>query len=103
MLNNVPFNTQDPPSYEALSYAWGSNKNPACVTVGEAGSDTIAVTRNLAAALKHLRHRDDLDLMDRRNMCESDRLGRAKPTSSINGQHIPAGRLGYRMGRSRGR
>lgn len=58
LLDIVPFNTEEPPSYEALSYAWGSSDNPVYVTVGETGNDTIAVTQNLAATLPYLRYRD---------------------------------------------
>ncbi|KAJ9604474.1 hypothetical protein H2200_011310 [Cladophialophora chaetospira] len=58
MLHTVPFNAQDPPLYEALSYAWGSTESPALVTVGETGSAVFPVTRNLAIALLNLRYRD---------------------------------------------
>lgn len=59
-LNSVPFNTQNPPVYEALSYTWGSTKNPAYayVTVGETGDHAIAITQNLANALPYLRYID---------------------------------------------
>ena len=58
LLNIVPFNTKEPPTYEALSYAWGSSDKLECLLVGETGNDTIAVTQNLAAALPYLRYRD---------------------------------------------
>ncbi|KAJ3575327.1 hypothetical protein NPX13_g4070 [Xylaria arbuscula] len=48
--------------WEALSYVWGSEENPATIHVGHKGSDhrkcrTLKVTRNLENALRHLRHR----------------------------------------------
>ncbi|RYP33036.1 hypothetical protein DL767_004947 [Monosporascus sp. MG133] len=45
------------PSYEALSYAWGSTDNPKPIIVDGAADDanTIMVTENLDAALRHLR------------------------------------------------
>lgn len=92
-LNNAPFSTQDPPSYGALSYAWGSTKNPAFVTVGETGSDPIAVTQNLAAALQYLRYRDRPRTLWIDATC----------ASSVDGRHIQAGRSGYRIGQLRGR
>jgi hypothetical protein len=58
LLNIVPFNTKEPPNYEALSYAWGSSDNPVYLTVGETGNDTIAVTQNLAVTLPYLRFQD---------------------------------------------
>lgn len=58
VLQNVAFNAQHQPSYEALSYAWGSAEDPALVTVGELESDTIAITQNLAVTLPYLRYSD---------------------------------------------
>ncbi|RYP67935.1 hypothetical protein DL771_006968 [Monosporascus sp. 5C6A] len=45
------------PSYEALSYAWGSTDNPKSIMVDGAADDanTILVTENLDVALRHLR------------------------------------------------
>ena len=57
-LSIVPFQVQSPPTFEALSYVWGSTENPDFVTVGETGNDAIAVTQNLAIALTRLRYRD---------------------------------------------
>ncbi|KAI1457145.1 HET-domain-containing protein [Annulohypoxylon moriforme] len=67
-----PFSNESPPHYEALSYAWGSEKRPLPVYVG--GDDVtmkvsigsflgakvkrIPSRRNLAIALRHLRHAD---------------------------------------------
>jgi hypothetical protein len=58
LLNIVSFNTKEPPTYEALSYTWGSSDNPVYLTIGETGNDTIAITQNLAATLPYLRYRD---------------------------------------------
>ena len=45
------------PVYEALSYAWGSEANPASIVVVEGEREyTLAVTQNLAEALRHLRY-----------------------------------------------
>ncbi|RYP14370.1 hypothetical protein DL765_006415 [Monosporascus sp. GIB2] len=45
------------PSYETLSYAWGSTDNPKPIIVDGAANDanTIFVTQNLDVALRHLR------------------------------------------------
>ena len=44
------------PVYEALSYAWDSQENPVSINVLEGeGEYTLAVTQNLAEALRHLR------------------------------------------------
>ncbi|KAI1366020.1 heterokaryon incompatibility protein-domain-containing protein [Xylaria arbuscula] len=50
--------------WEALSYVWGSEENPATIHVGRKTSDhrmcrTLKVTRNLEEALRYLRHRSD--------------------------------------------
>jgi hypothetical protein len=42
------------PDFEALSYAWGSTEDPVDIFIGESGSCTLAVTRNLAEALPFL-------------------------------------------------
>jgi hypothetical protein len=57
--------TTDPdyqPSYEALSYVWGTEEDPEQVfvvsaenSVGSVQSKTLLVRRNLASALRHLR------------------------------------------------
>jgi hypothetical protein len=49
------------PSYEALSYVWGSTHNLVDIFVGSSTSSTqytLAVTQNLARALPYLRYRD---------------------------------------------
>ncbi|KAM0795427.1 heterokaryon incompatibility protein-domain-containing protein [Usnea florida] len=45
-----------PPTYEALSYVWGTTENPVEIKVGPSGSETLAITQNLAIALPYLRH-----------------------------------------------
>ena len=49
----------DPPSYEALSYVWGTTEDPVEIKVGHSGSETLAITQNLAIALPYLRHEKD--------------------------------------------
>ncbi|PMD34559.1 HET-domain-containing protein [Hyaloscypha variabilis F] len=44
------------PDFEALSYAWGSTEDPVEISIGESGTCTLAVTRNLAEALPFLRY-----------------------------------------------
>lgn len=54
--NDVLSETQTP-TYEALSYAWGSNQKTVNVFVQEMKGDfTLAVTSNLAEALQYLRY-----------------------------------------------
>ncbi|KAI0881857.1 HET-domain-containing protein [Annulohypoxylon maeteangense] len=67
-----PFSSDDPPQYEALSYAWGSEKRPLPVYVGDEQIATVVTVgnflgakvkripsrRNLAIALRHLRYVD---------------------------------------------
>jgi hypothetical protein len=51
------------PYYEALSYTWGSAKNPAEILVERSFRRTIKVTRNLYEALQHLRREDQTRTM----------------------------------------
>jgi hypothetical protein len=46
------------PAYEALSYVWGYADNPVTIYIGLEKKYTLAVTRNLATALRHLRYND---------------------------------------------
>jgi hypothetical protein len=47
--------------YEALSYTWGSPKDPVEIFVGSPHSHgTISVTQNLAEALRYLRYEDEI-------------------------------------------
>lgn len=52
------FAEHSPPSYEALSYVWGSTEAPQLIHVGNADRATLQVTRNLVTALQNLRHPD---------------------------------------------
>lgn len=55
-LHIEPFTPHDPPMYEALSYTWGSRKQPKTVYVGKSDKAALRVTRSLRAALEHLRY-----------------------------------------------
>lgn len=64
-LDLVPFSSEQPPDYEALSYTWGSPEDPASIWVlssgspaqpGESEKSAVPVTQNLLVALKYLRH-----------------------------------------------
>jgi hypothetical protein len=46
------------PQYEVLSYVWGSTEDPADIFVGESTKHELAVTQNLACALRYLRYQD---------------------------------------------
>ena len=54
-IHKVPLIPENPPIYEALSYVWGSTKNMPDI---EIGNDNLAVTENLASALRYLRYRE---------------------------------------------
>lgn len=54
-IHTAPLTPDDPPTYEALSYVWGSLENPVDINIG---FQTLAVTNNLAQALPYLRYRD---------------------------------------------
>ncbi|KAF2965672.1 hypothetical protein GQX73_g7874 [Xylaria multiplex] len=45
-----------PPDYEALSYVWGSEKDPVFIEVGRRW--TLAISQNLEIALRYLRSKD---------------------------------------------
>jgi len=55
-LQESIFDKNDPPTYEALSYVWGSENDPEPIHVDDEG--TVFVTRNLSSALQHLRHKE---------------------------------------------
>ncbi|KAK0625949.1 heterokaryon incompatibility protein-domain-containing protein, partial [Immersiella caudata] len=55
-LDEIEAQGADGTSFKALSYVWGSRDNPATIWIGE---ETISVTQNLAAALRHLRDEHD--------------------------------------------
>ena len=54
-IHTVPLTPDNPPTYEALSYVWGSLDDPIDIHVG---LQTLPVTQNLAGALPYLRYRD---------------------------------------------
>ena len=55
-LQTVSLTPESPPIYEALSYAWGSTKNMTSIRIGE---NRLAVTKNLAEAMRHLRYSEN--------------------------------------------
>lgn len=55
-IQTVSLMPESPPIYEALSYAWGSAKSMTSIRIGE---DSLAVTKSLANALRHLRYSED--------------------------------------------
>jgi len=59
LLHKTTLTNDDPPNYEALSYAWGSGDNQARVKIGASGKDRLPVTQNLEIALRHLRYEDE--------------------------------------------
>lgn len=52
-LRTVSLSTANPPEYEALSYVWGSEHDPAAIAIGRRW--TLNITQNLHTALRHLR------------------------------------------------
>ena len=54
-IHTVPLTHDNIPTYEALSYVWGSLENRINIQVG---GHTLAVTQNLAEALPYLRYKD---------------------------------------------
>jgi hypothetical protein len=54
-LHAEPLIEDNIPVFEALSYAWGSNNLTRRIFLGPDEQYTLAVTRNLANALRHLR------------------------------------------------
>jgi hypothetical protein len=62
LLHANSFTQHNVPKYEALSYAWGSSKYVVNIKVG-LGNDSLAVTQNLAVALRHLRHKNEVRVL----------------------------------------
>jgi len=60
-LHKATLSTNSPNTYEALSYVWGSEKDPIPITVNQKW--TVKITQNLFTALKHLRLADKPRLM----------------------------------------
>ena len=59
-IQKVLLTIDAPPVYEALSYAWGSTKDPVDIRIGLTGNETLAITQNLAVALPYLRYEDKI-------------------------------------------
>ena len=72
------------PSYEALSYAWGTTEDPTNIYVGNSKDYVLSVSKNLACALDHLRFKEasrtlwiDAICVDQQNLEErSQQVGR---------------------------
>lgn len=59
-LRTSPFTPENPPLYEALSYVWGSEKDPQVLLVGSSThKGVLHVTQNLVGALRHLRREEE--------------------------------------------
>lgn len=59
-IHKATLTAEAPPIYEALSYVWGTTENPVDIKVGPSGSETLAITQNLAIALPYLRHNQEI-------------------------------------------
>ena len=59
-IRKATLTAEAPPIYEALSYVWGTTENPVDIKVGPSGSETLAITQNLAIALPYLRYEKDV-------------------------------------------
>ena len=59
-IQKVILTTDTPPTYEALSYVWGSTEDPLDIRIGPSGAETLAITQNLAVALPYLRYEDKI-------------------------------------------
>ena len=59
-IQKVALFLEKSPTYEALSYVWGTTENPTDIKVGPSGNDKLAITQNLAVALPHLRHKNEI-------------------------------------------
>lgn len=57
-LHTIPFNKTSVPSFEALSYTWGSTENCVDIIIHSPDEKSLSVTPNLAEALLHLRYED---------------------------------------------
>ena len=80
-----------PPSYEALSYAWGTAEGPTNIYVGNSKDYVLSVSKNLACALDHLRFKEtsrtlwiDALCIDQQNLEErSQQVGRMADIYSL--------------------
>lgn len=58
-LHNIRLRQNEPtPSFEALSYTWGSAKDAVEVQIGDNTSNVLSITKNLHVALQNLRLTD---------------------------------------------
>lgn len=57
-LTNTPLTDSLVPTFEALSYTWGSPVDLVRIFIGPTGNDVLFVTQNLATALPYLRYGD---------------------------------------------
>jgi hypothetical protein len=76
-LDITPFTKSHVPSFEAVSYTWGSAENPVSIFIGNSGRKTLAVTQNLGKALPYFRFEDkprvlwiDAICVDQKNLKE---------------------------------
>jgi hypothetical protein len=56
-LDKFPLDDSDVPFYEALSYTWGSVEDPGYISI-DSSNQRLAVTKDLATALRYLRHEE---------------------------------------------
>jgi hypothetical protein len=54
-IHHALLNQDDPPAFETLSYAWGSQDNPIGIRIVTPEPFSISVSQNLATALPYLR------------------------------------------------
>ncbi|PMD30665.1 hypothetical protein L207DRAFT_641590 [Hyaloscypha variabilis F] len=57
-LEVAKFTNDQTPTFEAISYAWGSTDNPVNIFIGQPGNSTLSVTQNLAEGLPYFRFED---------------------------------------------
>lgn len=59
-IHKVILAPDTPAIYEALSYVWGTTRDPVDIKIGPSGSDRLAITQNLATALPYLRYENEI-------------------------------------------
>jgi len=57
-LDIARFTKDQIPTFEAISYTWGSAENPVSIFIGKSSNKTLLVTQNLAEALPYFRFED---------------------------------------------
>lgn len=73
------------PSYQALSYVWGSEDNPSYIGVSSGRkSGAVAVTQNLDVALRHLRYDQHLRVLWIDALCIDQTDEQEKATQVLN-------------------